>query len=185
MPAWIRLSAALLIVIGTAMLPRSIHPAYLAPAALLAVLWVSVRMPLGYGLRRLLVAEFFIVGIAGLSLLAPEAFPVFVSAVLKSNLCVIAIVILGWTTPFHEVIGALRRAGMPFIMVTTLALLHRYLPVLRDESRRMQRAMASRTFQKDRRLQWRRLAAVAGQLFIRSADRADRIYMAMRARGWK
>jgi cobalt/nickel transport system permease protein len=64
-------------------------------------------------------------------------------------------------------------------------LMCRYLPVLAEESRRMQRARASRTFSSKRTLAWQNLTTVIGQLFIRSADRAERIYLAMCARGWK
>ena len=49
----------------------------------------------------------------------------------------------------------------------------------------MERARASRTFSGQRRVAWGNIAAVIGQLFIRSADRAERIYLAMCARGWK
>jgi cobalt/nickel transport system permease protein len=181
----VKLAGALLIVLLTAGLPRSIHRLYFIPAGLLVCLWIVSRMPVGYALKRLLLAEFFVLGIAGLSLLAPGSVQLFASAILKSNLCVLTMIIFGWTTPFHATVETLRRVRMPSIMVTTIALLHRYLPVLRDESRRMQRARASRTFGSGKGLQWQTLASVAGQLFIRSADRAERIYMAMCSRGWK
>jgi cobalt/nickel transport system permease protein len=70
-------------------------------------------------------------------------------------------------------------------MLSTLALMFRYLPLLAEETRRMERARASRTFRRRRRLGWQSLAAILGQLFIRTADRAERIYLAMCARGWK
>jgi cobalt/nickel transport system permease protein len=75
--------------------------------------------------------------------------------------------------------------GMPAVMLTTLALMYRYLPVLAEESRRMQRARASRTFCRGRRQAWETLSAILGRLFIRSVERAERIYLAMCARGWK
>jgi cobalt/nickel transport system permease protein len=63
--------------------------------------------------------------------------------------------------------------------------MHRYLYVLVDEAERMRRARASRTFVRGRRIQWRTLATVVGHLFIRASERAERIYDAMSARGWK
>jgi cobalt/nickel transport system permease protein len=70
-------------------------------------------------------------------------------------------------------------------MLTTLALMYRYLPVLGGEARRMSRARASRTFSAQRGISWSNVALVIGQLFIRSTERAERIYLAMCARGWK
>ena len=71
------------------------------------------------------------------------------------------------------------------MLITTIALMHRYLFVLVDESERMRRARASRTFTRGRRFHWHTLATVVGQLFIRASERAERIYDAMCARGWK
>jgi cobalt/nickel transport system permease protein len=181
----LKLAGALVLIVATALLPRRPDPLYLVPAGLLLVLWPFCRMPLRYTLRRLLLVEFFILGIALLSLLTPSAFPIFLSAVIKSNLCVFTMLLLTWTTPFHEILRELRRLHLPSEMLTTLALMCRYLPVVAEESRRMQRARASRTFSPNRRLAWHNLTTIIGRLFTRSADRAERIYLAMCARGWK
>jgi cobalt/nickel transport system permease protein len=191
-PAWTqKLSAstksgcALLLVLGVTLLPRQVNRWYLLVALGLSLLCVLCRLPVVYTLRRLLMAEFFIVGIALLSLFNRDAFPIFLSALAKSNLCVLTLLLLTWTTPFHEILAELRRLHFPSVMLSTLALMYRYVPVLLDESRRMQRARASRTFVKSRRLAWRNLSTIIGQLFIRSVERAERIYLAMCARGWK
>ena len=49
----------------------------------------------------------------------------------------------------------------------------------------MHRARASRTFSRTRRFQWQTLSSVVSQLFIRASERAERVYDAMCARGWK
>ena len=184
-PPRARLAAAFLLIAFTALLPRRPGLFYLAPAAVLLALWPLCRMPVGYALRRLLVAEVFILGIALLSLFTPSAAPIFLAAILKSNLCVLTMLLLTWSTPFHEILRVLRGLRLPTVMLTTLALMCRYLPVLAEETKRMERARASRTFSRRRRLAWGNLTLIIGQLFIRSADRAERIYLAMCARGWK
>jgi cobalt/nickel transport system permease protein len=180
-----KLAAALLLITVTALLPRRPDLLYLLPAAVLLVLWPLSAMPLGYVWRRLLIVELFVLGIALLSLLNPSATPIVLSAILKSNLCVFTLLLLTWTTPFYDILQELRRLRLPAVMLTTLTLMYRYLPVLVEESRRMQRARASRTFFRRRRLAWQNLSTIIGQLFVRSADRAERIYLAMCARGWK
>ena len=184
-PAGPKLGATLLLVLGIALLPRRADPLYLIPAAMLLLGWAISRMPLLLALKRLLLVEFFILGIALLSLLRPSASPFFVAALIKSNLSVLALLLLVWTTSFQEILQQLRKARLPEVMLSTLTLMCRYLPVLAEESRRMQRALASRTFAPRRRLAWANLAAIAAQLFVRSAERAERIYLAMCARGWK
>jgi cobalt/nickel transport system permease protein len=94
-------------------------------------------------------------------------------------------ILLSNTTPFSEVLRVLRHVRVPALLITTLALMYRYLFVLVDEGERMKRAHACRSFVRQRRFRWRTMATVAGQLFIRSTERAERIYAAMCARGWR
>jgi cobalt/nickel transport system permease protein len=181
----LKLVTALLLITLTALLPRRPDVLYLIPAAAIAVLWPVSAMPLSYVWRRLLVVEVLVLGIASLSLVNPAATPVVLSAILKSNLCIFVLLLLTWTTPFYDILQELRRLHLPAVMLTTLLLMYRYLPVLLEESRRMQRARASRTFTRRRRLVWQNLSTIIGHLFVRSAERAERIYLAMCARGWK
>lgn len=180
-----KLAGVLAFLVSVALMPRRPDLIYWMPLALLFVFWILCRMSLGFVGKRLLVAEPIILGIAVLTLLQPESAPVFLAAIIKSHLCLLAMLLLAWTTPFHEILQVMRRIRVPGPMLTTLALLVRYLPVLAEESGRMQRARASRTFQRSRHRTWQRLAGVGADLFLRTADRADRIYMAMCARGWK
>jgi cobalt/nickel transport system permease protein len=181
----LKLGAALVMITSIALLPRRPDSIYLAPAALLLLFWLISRMPFIYALRRLAVVEVFILGIALLSLVNLSARPLLFSTLIKSNLCAVTMLLLTWTTPFHDILHELRRLRLPSVMLTTLALMYRYLPVLAEESRRMQRARAARTFQHRHRIAWRNLSTIVGRLFLRSADRAERIYLAMCARGWK
>jgi cobalt/nickel transport system permease protein len=181
----LKLLATLLFIIPTALLPRHPDMLYLIPAGILILVWPFSRMPLSHALRLLWVVEVFILGIALLALVSPEAVPIFFATLFKSNLCVFAMLLLTWTTPFQDILQELRRWRFPSVMLTTLALMYRYLPVLTEESRRMSRARASRTFRRRRLAAWQDLSLIIGQLFIRTADRAERIYLAMCARGWK
>jgi cobalt/nickel transport system permease protein len=181
----LKLVGALLLISVTALLPRRPDLLYLIPTVVLMVLWPLSGMPVAYAWSRLLVVEIFVLGIALLSLVNPAATPIVLAAIIKSNLCIFTLLLLTWTTPFYDILQELRRLRLPAVMLTTLTLMYRYLPVLVEESRRMQRARASRTFSRRRRLAWQNLSTIIGQLFLRSADRAERIYLAMCARGWK
>lgn len=185
LPPGLKLGSALALLVFIVLLPRKPHPLYLVPAFLVLALWLGCRMPAPYALRRLLVVEFFIVGIVLLSVMNPAAWPLLLSVLAKSNLCALTMLVLTWTTPFQEILVQLRWLRLPTVILTTLALMYRYLPVLAEESRRMQRARASRTFARRRRFAWHSLANLIGRLFVRTADRAERIYLAMCARGWK
>jgi cobalt/nickel transport system permease protein len=181
-PAGIKLATALLLIVAIVILPVSCG-AWFAPA-LMAVAVLS-RLPAGYVVTRLLLLEPFVLGVAVLAWLQPGGGRVFVTIVVRSTLCLFTMILLSGTTPFAEVLRVLRRARMPGLLVTTLALMYRYLFVLVEEVERMRRARACRTFDRRRWHGWKSLGMVAGQLFVRSTERAERIYAAMLARGWK
>jgi len=179
-----KLLAVLALVLLVALWPGAPWRLLGAMAALLAALAALSRLPPRYLLRRLLIAEPFALGVAALALWQPDGLRIFLVLLTKSSLCLATMILLTATTPFTDLLAALRRARLPAVFVTTLALLYRYLFVLRDEAARMRRARWSRSFAVTRAHRWRALATVAGQLFVRSTERAERIYAAMSARGW-
>ncbi len=185
LPAGWKFAVALGLILWTALLPRRPVPAYAFPGALVLGGWILCRMPLGRTWRRLLLAEMFLLGMAALTLLDPAAAPVFYSVLLKSHISVLALLLLTWTTPFEELLAVPRRLRFPAVLLSILALACRYLPVLAAEAGRMRRARASRAFHPGRGLAWRQLAEIIGRLFLRGVDRAERVYQAMSARGWK
>ena len=129
--------------------------------------------------------EPFVIGVAVLSLLQPGGFAIFFRLVARGTLCLFTVLLLSSTTPFSEILRVFGKLRFPPILVTMLALMYRYVFVLVDEAERMSRARASRTFRNDRWGAWRTGAGIIGQLFVRSTIRAERIYAAMCARGWK
>ncbi|MDQ7849908.1 MAG: cobalt ECF transporter T component CbiQ [Armatimonadota bacterium] len=181
----VKLVLAVAFVLTVVALPRAAWPAYaFAGLALLVAALVS-RVPLSRLGRRLLAVEPFALGVALLALLQPDGLRVFLAILTKSTLSLGAVVMLGATTPFSGVLRALSRFRVPPLLATALALLYRYLFVLVEEMGRMQRARLSRTFSPNRWFTWRSSATVIGHLFLRTSTRAERIYAAMRARGWK
>jgi len=185
LPAWLKLATALAIVLATALTPR-FRPWYFGAVAGLLIVWaLAGRLPPGFLLRRVLWLEPFVLGVAVLSLFQPAGWRIFLLMAAKGTLCLVTMVLLANTTPFAELLLVLRRLRVPALLVTTLALMYRYLFVLLDETERMRRARASRTFVRPGLASWRTLGTVIGQLFVRSTERAERIYAAMCARGWK
>lgn len=183
--AGLKLATALVVVGMTVAAPLEAVNYFVALTVLLLLVAVAGRIPLRYLLWRLLWLEPFVVGVAVLTLLQPGGLRVFATIIIKSTLCLLTMVVLANTTPFAELLRVARRVGLPSLLVTTLALLYRYLFVLVDEAQRMRRAREARTFHRRRASLWWNLGTVIGQLFVRSTERAERIYTAMLARGWK
>lgn len=185
LPAGAKLAGALLVLLAIILLPVSRVAWLAAIAGGLATVGASSRVPPLYLVKRLLLLEPFVLGVSVLSLLQPDGVAVFLRLLVRGTLCLFTMLLLSSTTPFSEILRVARRLRVPAILVTTLALMYRYVFVLADEAQRMNRARASRTFRRDRLRSWRASATVIGQLFVRSTERAERIYAAMTARGWK
>ncbi len=185
LPAPVKLGAAFALVVSTAVVPPSATPYFIACAVFLVFVIFLGRLPFTFVALRLLTLEPLAAGIAILSLLQHDGLAVFVRILVRSNLCLLAMVLLSNTTPFSAILEVLARLRVPQILITVLALMYRYVFLLIDQSERMTRARRSRTFSPRRRTRWKTAAAVVGHLFIRSTERAERIYAAMTARGWR
>jgi len=115
----------------------------------------------------------------------------FVSIVVRSWLSVQMAIILVGTTRFPDIVHALEHLHVPSILTTIIAFLYRYLFVLADEVSRLLRARESRSAaaagsKSGGSVAWRAGVAghMAGQLFLRSYERSDRVYNAMLSRGY-
>lgn len=105
-------------------------------------------------------------------------------AMIKSVLAVAAIIVLTASTRFPVLLQGMERLRVPRVLVMILSFLYRYLFVIVDEAMRMQRAEASRSAGGRT---WRRVRAIGGMtglLFIRTYERAERVYQSMGGRGF-
>jgi len=107
----------------------------------------------------------------------------FASIMTRFILTVSAALILIASTGFNTVCMALERLGAPRLFSVQLLFLFRYIFVLVDEASRMVRARALRSFG-GRGMGFGVYANMIGQLLLRTLDRAQRIHLAMRCRGF-
>jgi len=183
-PEW-KLAAMLTLVVGTAALPVRWWYWHAGVGALLLGVAVAGRVALRPLLWRLVWLAPFVAGAALAAAWQGTHGPGWPAVALRGGLCLSTVLVFAAVTPFGALPGVLRRLGVPALLVTTMTLMHRYLFVLVDESDRMRRARASRTLARPRGWGWLRPAEVVGRLFVRASERAERIYLAMCARGWK
>jgi len=185
LPAALKLSGALAVIVGTVLAPLNFDGWYFGVAGLLLAAIIFSGISPWFLLKRLLMLSPFVLGVALMQALHPAAGTSWPVVAARGGLCLLTVVLVSNTTRFGEILRVLKQVRVPGLLVTTMALMHRYLFVLADESERMRRARASRSFTRQKHFYWRALATVVGQLFIRASERAERIYDAMCARGWK
>ena len=185
LPAAFKLGVALAMIVGTVLAPPTAVGWFVGMALLLVFAVALGRLPLVFLLKRLAWLSPFILSVALVNALQPAARGSWRAVAMKSTICLLTIIVVSNTTPFSRILRVLKAVHVPGLLITTIALMHRYLFVLVEEAERMRRARASRTFRRQRRARWQALSTVVGQLFVRASERAERIYDAMCARGWK
>jgi cobalt/nickel transport system permease protein len=113
------------------------------------------------------------------------------SILIKSWISVQMAILLAATTPFHDLLWALRELRVPRPLVNIVGFMYRYLFVLADEATRLMRARAARAATGPQKsgssIFWRGRVAggMVGSLMLRAFERSERIYDAMVARGFK
>jgi cobalt/nickel transport system permease protein len=109
----------------------------------------------------------------------------FAMVAAKAILGTVSAVLLGATTSFPDVLHALERLRAPRLLVLIAAFMYRYLFVIADEVARMRAALAARGYAPRHALQAAAIGRVATALFLRTYERAERVHLAMLARGWQ
>lgn len=200
---------AVAFILTTALTPPGAWPIYVLLLSVALAVEVMSELGIGYVFKRALVAWPF--ALAALPSLFTEGQPLiglplgrlptitlegaerFVSIAFKSWLSVQMAIVLAASTPFPQLLAAMRAVHIPRLLVAIVGLMWRYLFVLADEALRLMRARDARSGTPPQpagrvggSLAWRARVAggMAGNLFLRSFDRADRIYAAMAARGY-
>ncbi|MDR1904625.1 MAG: cobalt ECF transporter T component CbiQ [Treponema sp.] len=168
-------------------------PLFFYPAVLMSLSGTSWR-PL---LVRLYAALPFslVGGISNLFILRETAFylgnfPVsfgllsFISIMLKTALTVFAVLLLIATTSFVDISRQLTVMGMPKILSLQLLMTYRYISTLIHEAASMFTAYILRApCQKG--IKMKDMGSFLGQLLLRSFDKAERVYQAMKCRGFE
>lgn len=119
------------------------------------------------------------------SLVIPRSGAELFGAILfKSLLSLFTVALVLATTGFHRVVAALQQLHVPAVFVALLSFMYRYLFVLVEEAARLLRARDARA--PTQRVVPRLVTTghLAGSLFLRSYERAERVAQAMVSRGF-
>ena len=198
-------------ILTASLTPLAAWPVYVLLFALVLSVEILSGLGVGYVLKRALLALPFVLAafpviftsgktplfsfsIGAWVLTAHvEGLERFASVAIKSWLSVQAAIVMAASTPFPEMLQAMRAVGIPRLLVGMFGMMWRYLFVLVDEALRLMRARTARsgrTEQAGRKpggsLLWRArvTGGMAGNLFLRAFERSDRIYIAMLSRGY-
>ncbi|HVL80596.1 MAG TPA: cobalt ECF transporter T component CbiQ [Actinomycetota bacterium] len=197
LPPQCKIAAQLGFVLAVVATPREAFWAFGVYAAVVGSLAAVAGLPLRFMLTRMTVETPFVLfalflpfigggprtEVAGLSLSVEGLWAAW-NIGAKATIGVGATLVVAGTTSVAELLSGLERLRLPQPLVAIAAFMVRYGEVVASEMRRMDIARRSRGH--DPRWLWqaRAVAASAGALFIRSYERGERVWLAMRSRGY-
>ncbi|GIM30639.1 cobalt ECF transporter T component CbiQ [Clostridium polyendosporum] len=138
-------------------------------------------------LKRALIVLPVVIGIGGINLFFYFTYSqMILSALLlfKGLFSVIGVLLFISTTGINNVAAALRTLKVPKILVAQLLLTYRYIMVLLEEGYRLKCAYELRTGNKTK-IDIKVWGQIIGQMLLRSIDRAEMVYSAMKLRGFE
>lgn len=194
-----RLLCALLFVFATALTPNGHWVTWLVYGMGLGVLILVSRVTLPVLLRRVAIEMVFISVVLigtlfrgggevlwqwGVLQMTTIGLMVLGSVTTKALLCLLMMNMLVLTTSIAALLNAFAALGTPPLLVAIMASMYRYIGVLAEEFKTMQRAANSRNLMANPRRQRRVVGNMIGSLFIRTYERGDRVHHAMLSRGY-
>ena len=107
----------------------------------------------------------------------------FASILIKTVLTVMAVLILIASTPMDQLAHQLIRMKIPKLFVMQIMLTYRYLSILISEAVNMMTAYHLRS-KNQKGIRMEHIGTFMGQLLLRSYERAEKVYFAMKCRGY-
>jgi cobalt/nickel transport system permease protein len=107
----------------------------------------------------------------------------FISLIIKCSLTVLSGLLLIATTGIEKIAVALRKLKVPKIFVTQVLLTYRYISVLLEEVERILKAYHLRA-PMEKGVSIKASGSLMGLMLLRAFDRANRVYNAMKLRGF-
>lgn len=143
------------------------------------------KIPLRFIIKRLLEIIPFVIVISLSLLFKKGGGLIFLGCAVKAALAVLLVLLISSTTKFNELLQALRELRLPKLLIDLLSFMYRYSFLLEDRFLMAKRAYESRNAGGGSNFTAVRiLSNVLGSIFIRTYERAERIYLAMCARGY-
>ena len=181
----VKLLTALFSIIIIVATPAYGYNGYVLFLGLILFLAVVSSIPIFFLLKKSLYFLPFTVTLLFFSLIRSASADKWIFAVsvfAKSCLAFLVTVLLISTTRFEELLKGMEKLKIPKLVIVLFSFMYRYFFVLIDELMRMFRAAKSRSPKKFKPIRF--FGNIIGVLFVRTYDRAERIYQAMISRGF-
>lgn len=193
----VKILTAFLVVAAVVSTPREAFYAFAVYGALLFCVAIVAGIPPRHLAARSLVLAPFVslavllpffgsgehVEVLGLSLSVEGLWDMW-NLLAKATLGLLAAVVLGATTEVADLLRGFGALRVPRVVTAMLGFMVRYADVVVEDVARMRVALASRGHRTRSPADWGPYARAAGNMFVRTYERGERVYLAMESRGY-
>jgi len=199
-----KLITSLVFILAVVITPGSAWQLFAAYFGIAVIMFALSKLPPSYVLKRSLVIFPFVLLIAVFIPFFKEgqvagsyniwlwqvsvtytALLILANVVVKAWLSILVLILLSSTTKLDDLLNGLSQLGVPRVMILIVSFMYRYIFVLADEVMRIKQARDSRNFGGNWLHHIKTIGNMLGTLFIRSYERAERVYAAMLSRGFE
>ena len=150
------------------------------------LIFILGRVPILFILRKTVIAVLLSLGIVLGNLFMDLSFNQLIFSILltfKCFLSVIAGLLLIATTGINDITSGLKRLKVPSLFVTQIMLLYRYIALMLEEGHRIVSAYKLRSGD-NKGIKMKDFQGILGAMLLRSIDRGENVYEAMKLRGF-
>lgn len=171
----------LFLIVATPLKYKLLFSLYLITILILVFL---SQIPLRFIFSRIVQVLPFVTVVALSALFKKEEGTLFLSCLIKAVLALLLVLVATASTSFSQLTQSLKELKVPAVFILLLSFMYRYTFLLEDQLLRAKRAFLSRSIKQRRFFSLKVLSNIIGVLFIRTYERAERVYLAMCARGY-
>ncbi|OGW75692.1 MAG: cobalt ECF transporter T component CbiQ [Omnitrophica bacterium RBG_13_46_9] len=199
----VKIICAILIILGIIFTEPTSAVSFICYGIFLSILVILSRIPVSFILARSSVVIPFVIMIAIFIPFVKEGkvagaysfgtlkltvtyngLVILLNVLVKSYLSVLCMTVFTASLKFSVLLKAFERLKFPNLLIMIFSFMYRYIFVVIDELMHVKQAKDSRTVGGGRLSHTKTLANVLGVLFVRSYERAESVYIAMRSRGF-
>jgi cobalt/nickel transport system permease protein len=181
----VKLIASVIFILTVILTPPDSWTAFLVYGGIITILILFSRIPPLFILKRsLAILPFVLMTAVFIPFIKENGGIIFRNIIIKSFLSILCMTLLVSSTKFYSLLKSLEWFKIPKSIIMILSFMYRYIFVVYDGLLKMKQARDSRLCCSSRWLHMKTNAFIIANLFIKTYERAEAVYLAMCARGF-
>ena len=151
------------------------------------IIFIIGKVPIKFILKKVLYVLPIILGLSVINLIIDLSYEEIYFSVLLIFKCTFALVgalLLIATTGINNLALGLKKLKIPNILIMQILMLHRYIILMMEECYRVKSAYELRTLG-EKSMTMKDYGQIVGQMFLRTLDKSEKVYEAMKLRGFE